>query len=303
MSREAKPGQEQRFAEEIRKKWPKAVTESYDGRISVKVRINRSKLLRRVLTIHTSKSHSEWLLYAYLFWCGRLDLDFVSASGTGTVFRGRLPENGDQYYFKKIRTKSVVGTAKHILRPLPAVRAYRATELLSAADLETPPILAVIEYHENGLPVASGLITEAVYDAEPLDEFFKKGDFYSYPVATRYRILRKIGTTAGRLHKAGLVHGDLRLGNLLGRMKGESGELEIVFIDNERTRRCMRQHERARNLVQLNILWPELISPRDRLRCWRAYRQAREMDPKAARRLFREAEKWSQRHWQSRGWI
>lgn len=286
---------------------PRVVTRTrapFEGWSSIKVRLNRSVLLRQILTIHAPTPHAEWLLYAHRFWKDRLsDLDFVSASRTAIVSRGARPEASGTYYFKRIRARSWLDTLKHFARPLPALRACRAARLLTNAGLATPEIMAVIEYRVGGLPLASGIITQAAENAEPLDRLLSEGHFDAYPREIRRRLLRKIGATVGQLHQAGLVHGDLRLGNVLCRMNAEYDTMELVFIDNERTRPCRRCHERARNLVQLNMLPPAVLPVRDRLRCWRAYRKTRALDARTAQRLREQVVAWTRKRWRERGWL
>jgi serine/threonine protein kinase len=86
-------------------------------------------------------------------------------------------------------------------------------------------------------------------------------------------LLRRLGETVGHMHRLGISHGDLRCGNI--HVTRCSGELQFVFLDNERTVRYRRLPARLRlkNLVQLNMHRADVISSTDRWRFWRAYLQ------------------------------
>jgi hypothetical protein len=72
------------------------------------------------------------------------------------------------------------------------------------------------------------------------------------------------------MHRAGIIHGDLRPGNVLARKVADGWE--FFFLDNERTRKWpwLPMRLRLKNLVQINML-PEGISRTDRMRFFQAY--------------------------------
>jgi serine/threonine protein kinase len=84
-------------------------------------------------------------------------------------------------------------------------------------------------------------------------------------------IIKRLGEEVGRLHQAGIVHGDLRLSNVL--VKETGNRISFYFIDNERNRSYKEIPVRLieKNLVQLGMISLSLVSPQDRLRFFRAY--------------------------------
>ena len=84
------------------------------------------------------------------------------------------------------------------------------------------------------------------------------------------QLLRQLGHTIGCMHRDNIVHGDLRLRNVLARKN--DGSWEFFFLDNDRTRRLRRFWAglRLKNLVQVNML-PSQASNTDRLRLFQAY--------------------------------
>lgn len=84
--------------------------------------------------------------------------------------------------------------------------------------------------------------------------------------------IRAFGNEIGRLHREGIFHGDLRLGNIL--VAGSAGKPVFYFLDNERNRYFpggMPEYYRLKNLVQINMIISPHITFMDRLRFIRIY--------------------------------
>ena len=95
-------------------------------------------------------------------------------------------------------------------------------------------------------------------------------------------LLRRLGAEVARLHRAGFVHGDLVPPNL--RWRGG----ELVFLDNDRTRRApipALARGARRNLVQLGRFVVPGVSVTDRARVLLAYATARGLDRRRRHRL------------------
>jgi tRNA A-37 threonylcarbamoyl transferase component Bud32 len=90
-------------------------------------------------------------------------------------------------------------------------------------------------------------------------------------VADKRALIDAAGREIGRLHRAGIFHGDLRVGNII--IDGRSSTARFFFIDNERTQfyREIPEKKRLKNLVQLNMVLLPQITRTDRLRFLRGY--------------------------------
>jgi len=84
------------------------------------------------------------------------------------------------------------------------------------------------------------------------------------------RLIKAFGQTIGKMHTAGVFHGDLRLGNILAK-RDEAG-WQFFFLDNERTQKFSKLPGKLRlkNLVQVNM-FRKGISNTDRSRFLNAY--------------------------------
>ena len=78
--------------------------------------------------------------------------------------------------------------------------------------------------------------------------------------------------TVGRLHKLGISHGDLRLGNIIVDVS-DPCQLRYVFLDNERTAhyRKLPKRKRLKNIVQINMYLDSIATKTDRLRFFQSY--------------------------------
>lgn len=156
-------------------------------------------------------------------------------------------------------------------------RAYRAMEgtvrLLEKGFL-SPDLIAAGDIKKNLVPEGSFLITEWLEGCRDVYRFFD--EIFDAPLSEYLQKKRDFIKTAGRLvgkmHKIGIFHGDLRVGNIL--LTGENNNPFFYFIDNERTKyfhNRIPSRLRGKNLVQLNMLIMPQITFTDRLRFFKAY--------------------------------
>ena len=117
----------------------------------------------------------------------------------------------------------------------------------------------------------------------------------------RRQLLHVLGEAVGRMHRAGIVHGDLRPGNILARKS--DGRWEVFFIDNERTKKWpfLPNRLRLKNLVQINML-PSDVSKTDRLRFFHAYLLLNPSVRPRYKEWARKAMSITRRRFQQKGW-
>jgi tRNA A-37 threonylcarbamoyl transferase component Bud32 len=198
----------------------------------------------------------------------------VESSQNSRVLRLRVPCSGGEQtvYFKEYVKRSTLDWLKELLCSSRAMRAFHASLMLADAGFPSPTIVAAGRIGRSWLPKCSFLVTEEVAGAQPAYAYVipPASDVSTCTLQDRRDLLRSIGWTIGCMHRAGIVHGDLRPGNILARQV--PGGWELFFIDNERTRRwpVLPAWLRLKNLVQINML-PGRISRTDRMRFFESY--------------------------------
>ena len=268
------------------------------GWMCVERTIRVSGLAKRKIWIHFPNSEPKWEQYALQFWQGALThLTPVAGSPEASVSKGSI-ENGEKtYYFKTFFMRSELDVMKSLARGSRARRSWRGNALAATKGFAVPFTKCLIEVQESGLLLRSALVTEEVAGAVPLPSVLKENmGATAVNGNERLALAAALGREVGRWHNAGIVHGDMRLGNVL--LKKMDASLRFYFVDNERTRATSSRHERVRNLMQLNMLPQDKVTVRERLTAWHAYRQMTGMRGRQMRNFRADIFAWTQKRWE-----
>ncbi|MFZ3071637.1 MAG: lipopolysaccharide kinase InaA family protein [Thermodesulfobacteriota bacterium] len=182
---------------------------------------------------------------------------------------------GADYVFKEYLERGALEPLKALITGVRAERAWRGGTLLVEKGFLTPPMVAWGVRKHKGMPGKSFLVTVFIRDACGLASLLKERGgalSSSETLNMRTRVSSMLGCLVGRLHSQGIVHGDLRLGNIL--IKGWGGDAPAFYlIDNERNA-CFKKIPMnliVKNLVQVNMVLAPCVGPAVRMRFFRAY--------------------------------
>lgn len=201
----------------------------------------------------------------------------VRSSPFARVHKFSVSFNGfdKNVYLKRYLYRSTWDFIKHLVRASRAKRAFKATLMLERNGLKAPIIVAMGEYKSTFLDRGNFLVTFEVEDAKHIYKFLPESieNLSKKQLRDKRELIRAFGRTVGRMHAAGIVHGDLKVVNVLAR-KEESG-WRFFFIDNERTKKFYRLPAwlRLKNLVQMNMHQSPPLTNSDRMRFFKAYTQ------------------------------
>ncbi len=174
-------------------------------------------------------------------------------------------------YFKQYLYRSFFDFIKHCFRLSRAGRALGAAAMLEKNDFSTPAVVAIGK--SDSKRADKFLITLQVNNTESIRKFISESlaALSKEELRDRRQLICQFGRTVGRMHAAGICHGDFRLGNVLVRKEG--GNWQFFFLDNERTRKLWHLPLRLRlkNLVQINMFRAAAISNADRMRFFKSY--------------------------------
>ncbi len=194
-----------------------------------------------------------------------------------TVYRVRLP--GLDFYLKHYRLADGRSWLRQLLRPSKARKEFTRALAVAARAVPTVAPVAVGENHLASGPGESFLLTRSLEGAEPLSAFLES-TLPTLAPGRRARLRQRLAVTLGRfvarLHHAGIRHDDLHAANLLLRLEADDEpRLYLIDLHDVRLGRPLPWPASRDNLVLLNRWFILRSSRADRLRFWRAYREAR----------------------------
>ncbi len=196
---------------------------------------------------------------------------------------GDTDGGGESYYLKLFLPRSRWEPLKDALRGSRCERAIREGRYLRRLGITTPEVIASGRVNGQDWMVTRGL--EAIGLGVYFYAFLKRPQSASR-LHWKRRVIVELGTFVGKLHRQGVVHGDLRLNNILIDIHAE--EPTFILIDNERN-----SHYRSKiplglikkNLVQVNMILSSTITRSDRLRFFLAYQKSFTVLPARASEL------------------
>ena len=207
--------------------------------------------------------------------------------------------NARRVYYKEFLPRSPLDRLKALLRGSRASRARQHCDALLLAGINAPANLAW-----GKLPGGREYLFSRAVEGDDvttwLGTLLPAGE--SWARASRWQLLEALGMFIGRVHATGFIHGDLRPGNVLAEHRAE--RYLFSLIDNERTVQKLPPPGRMllRNLMQLNMLPPRILSRTDRMRFFTACRrQMRDLDTIEAKLLAAEAYNWAMQRLYDKG--
>jgi tRNA A-37 threonylcarbamoyl transferase component Bud32 len=185
----------------------------------------------------------------------------------------RWTRAGGDVYVKVYRRYRRWTALKDWFRPSKAENVRRMSAALTAKGFLVPHVLAVGEEHV-GLGVRRSWCASAALGGEPIAARLAALAAATDRTTLRAKrgVLETLGREVARLHRAGVVAGDLVPANVW--IAIAAADLQIAFLDHDRTRvgGTPAPWRRARrNLVQLNRIVLPGVGATDRLRVYRAY--------------------------------
>jgi len=202
-------------------------------------------------------------------------------------------------YYKEYITRSPAASLQALARGSRATRARINGEALLLAGIDAPETI-----HWGQLPGGAEYLFTTVAPGETLNHWLRNrlADREGETLQLRRQLLHALGTFIGRVHATGFIHGNLRPDHVLAALQQD--QFRFTLIDNERNARKTPAPGRLllRDLIQLNMLSPAVVSRADRMRFFRAWRrQMRELSPIEAKILGAEAYRRALRRMRHKG--
>lgn len=172
-------------------------------------------------------------------------------------------------YLKLFMPRSKWERMKTLLRGSRSQRAVEESLRLKRAGFNTPTIVDHGELGNICWMVTQGVpgIGLGIY----LSHFLRR-PVIKKQLTWKRSIIRSLGCLVGQLHEQGIVHGDLRLNNIL--INYLAHEPVYYLIDNERNRQFARKIPTkliVKNLVQIHMIQAVDFTLTDRMRFFNSY--------------------------------
>jgi tRNA A-37 threonylcarbamoyl transferase component Bud32 len=200
-----------------------------------------------------------------------------------TVYRVVLPSL--DFHLKFYPLTDTRAWLRQLVRPSKARMEYEKTQAVASRGVPTLEPLAIGECGEG--PQASYLITRTLPDTVPLSTYLES-TLPNLPPRLQAHMRQRLAVTLGQflaaMHDAGIIHDDLHPGNILVQLPREDvAQFYLIDLDAVRLGSSLDWPASRENLVILNRWFILRASRSDRLRCWKAYRQARRQDLRQGR--------------------
>ena len=152
-----------------------------------------------------------------------------------------------------------------LIRPSPALRAWKNGHALLARGLPTPRPMVFLQRRRLGLSTVGYLLFERIDDARHLHDAVAAADS-----AGLRRIVEQLAGWIRLMHKRGISHRDLKAANILITAEGGCQFLDLVGV---RIHRRVDRRTRVRDLMRLNasFLSTSKVTRGMRLRFLRTY--------------------------------
>jgi tRNA A-37 threonylcarbamoyl transferase component Bud32 len=205
----------------------------------------------------------------------------ITASKFAKTFNCSIGFSGrsETVYIKHYLHRSWLDFIKHLFRKGRAQRAFDASLMLQDNSFNVPDIIALGRFGFGLAAIKSFLITRELKNAKAIHICLKEN--WECPNGStppdKIEFIIALGKTIGRMHRSGIFHGDLRLGNVFA--EKENGKWKFFFLDNERTGKFKNLPQKLiiKNLVQLNMHRRDIIDL-DRDTFFKAYLSEHTLD-------------------------
>lgn len=232
-------------------------------------------------------------------WRQRGQLDVVKTGPHRTVYRLTLPCG--EFYLKHFRIADWKAQAQNFFRPCKAELEWNAARQVAEAGLPTFETVALGKTMLGAIVGESFLITRAIADSIPLDEFVLNELSRGSKPIVRQRLATQLGRLTAQLHAAQIDHVDFHAGNILVRVDDDLvPQLSLIDLHAARSRHRLTAAQCRQNLANLNQFFVTRGTRTDRLRFRHAYMLARR-DRAAERDELRRMEAFL-REAAERGW-
>jgi len=191
-------------------------------------------------------------------------------------------------FYKEYLRRSPWTALRAIVSGSSAAKVVKNTDRLRYAGIDAPTVVHHGKLHGQQREYLFTAAARGCSILQWLRQLTNSGDPQSHVI--KRELLSSLGVFVGRIHGSGFIHGDLRASKIFAEHLDFG--FRFTLLDNEHNSHSHPPPGRLllKDLTQLNRLSSEVISIRDRIRFFRAWRrQLRELSKKETQVLAYEA--------------
>lgn len=195
----------------------------------------------------------------------------LKLSPESRVTLSRLPSDGGELLLcvKEYPFRGLSHSLSHSLRSSRAKAFWKGWWGAKVRGIPVPEAYLMWEERRLGLLTGCGVIMEAVGRAAGLDRYVS--NHFSPPLDSRMlglkrRLNSQMATLLAKLHSKGILHKDLKAGNIMVEDGLGGPRLLLLDLDAMRFKRSICRRDMILNLAQLDASMPSCVGRWDRLR-------------------------------------
>lgn len=170
-------------------------------------------------------------------------------SPTTTAALVHFPGSNTEYFLKRNNNKGFRFTCRYLFRKARVFHAAKVAEIFEELKIKTPKVYMAAE-KKTGLYLHAGYILTEKINATPIDKILLNADDKDAAMKT---FLLWAAKTITKLHRAGIVHGDLKLINFYcdGDWRNSENSFGIWDLDSVRVRKKAIPQEVDREISRI----------------------------------------------------
>ena len=215
----------------------------------------------------------------------------VSVSNDRSVYRGAI--DGREIYIKQYDIRNLKQFIKTLFRLNKAQKAWKFGRHLVKQGIRTPFPIAWLRRYRCGLPLSYVLIMTGIPESiklrDHIDTHFQPG---KVRLDQKRQLLKKMAGLLGRLHMAGIYHGDFTSHNIIVQLLPPPEYYQVYLIDLDAidSMYWISSRRRIKNLDEIgrNVLYLRRFSTADRARFLKHYLETYTKETRTFKQLFSE---------------
>ena len=169
--------------------------------------------------------------------------ELVTAWYAGNTLKGRFNCQGKDYFYKKYQPKGFFYGIKNIFRLSRALRAWHYAETFNRASIPTVAPILCVEKRCFGLLGPSYLVFPLMSGWDNLLTLWAE-----FADDQRLECMHVLGKAIGKMHRHGILHGDLNWRNLLLSTEPSGMQTTIIDLDG-----CKRINKTDMSLLEADL--------------------------------------------------